>query len=148
MSTNCQSIVNYSAANSKNLTTNNGQNFRSLRSCLGIQSLRPGFAVLKEFPGAMTGISRHTFNLAAYAVFQLTSIKHNNGTRVVRVYGDEENYLIGNIREQGGIVNFNLLDENGALIGFSALKTLCDLQNIILRFVQCTNINLLNSFYF
>ena len=33
VSTNCQSIVNYSATNSKNLTTNNGQNFRSLRSC-------------------------------------------------------------------------------------------------------------------
>ena len=33
VSTNCQSIVNYSATNSKNLTTNNGQNFISLRSC-------------------------------------------------------------------------------------------------------------------
>ena len=32
LSTNCQSIVN-SATNSKNLTTNNGRNFRSLKSC-------------------------------------------------------------------------------------------------------------------
>ena len=33
VSTNCQSIVNYAATNSKNLTTNNGRNFRSLKSC-------------------------------------------------------------------------------------------------------------------
>ena len=37
LSSNHQSIVNYSATNSKNLTTNNGQNFRSLRSCFFIK---------------------------------------------------------------------------------------------------------------
>ena len=31
------------------------------------------------------------------------------------------------------IVNFNLLSSKGEVVGFSALKTLCDMKNIVLR---------------
>ena len=82
----------------------------------------------------MAGISRHTFLLAKYAVTQLATLCHSNGSRVVRIYGDEDNYMRDNIEQQGGIVNFNLLDQQGDVIGFSALKTLCEMQNIILRY--------------
>ena len=102
----------------------------------GIQTLRAGFSALKVVPGVMAGVSRHTFLLAKYAVTKLASLRHRNGSRAVRLYGDEENYLRDNIEQQGGIVNFNLLDQNGNVIGFSALKTLCEMQNIILRYFK------------
>ena len=100
----------------------------------GIQALRAGFSTLQSVPGGMAGISRHTFLLAKYAVTQLATLCHSNGSRVVRIYGDEDNYMRDNIEQQGGIVNFNLLDQQGDVIGFSALKTLCEMQNIILRY--------------
>ena len=84
----------------------------------------------------MAGVSRLTFLLAKYAVTKLASLRHRNGARVVRVYGDEDNYLGDNIEQQGGIVNFNLLDQHGNVIGFSALKTLCEMQNIVLRYFK------------
>ena len=101
----------------------------------GIQALRAGFSALEAVPGDMAGISRHTFLLAKYAVTQLAALCHKNGSRsrVVRVYGEEDNYMSDNIEQQGGIVNFNLINQEGDVIGFSALKTLCEMQNIILR---------------
>ena len=82
----------------------------------------------------MAGVSRRTFLLAKYAVTKLASLRHRNGARAVRVYGDEDNYLGDHIEQQGGIVNFNLLDQHGDVIGFSALKTLCEMQDIVLRY--------------
>ena len=81
----------------------------------------------------MSSISNHTFKLAVYAVQQLRKIRHYNGMQVVTIYGGENMYLEDNIGSQGGIVNFNLISADGHYIGFSTMKTLCDLSNIILR---------------
>ena len=92
-----------------------------------------GFNTLNGIPGGMTSISNHTFKLAVYAVKQLSELRHYNEEKVVIIYGGENMYLENNIESQGGIVNFNLISAEGNYIGFSSLKTLCDLSNIILR---------------
>ena len=92
-----------------------------------------GFNTLNGIPGRMQSISNHTFKLAVYAVKQLSELKHYNEEKVVIIYGGENMYLENNIESQGGIVNFNLISAEGNYIGFSSMKTLCDLSNIILR---------------
>ena len=92
-----------------------------------------GFNTLNGIPGGMQSISNHTFKLAVYAVKQLSELRHYNEEKVVIIYGGENMYLENNIESQGGIVNFNLISAEGNYIGFSSLKTLCDLSNIILR---------------
>ena len=92
-----------------------------------------GFNTLNRIPGGMPSISIHTFKLAVYAVKQLSELRHYNEEKVVIIYGGENMYLENNIESQGGIVNFNLISAEGNYIGFSSLKTLCDLSNIILR---------------
>ena len=102
---------------------------------IGISSLVFGFDALNVLPGGMSSISNHTFKLAVYAVKQLREIRHFNGEQVVTIYGGENMYLDpDNIASQGGIVNFNLLAADGNYIGFSSMKTLCDLSNIVLRY--------------
>ena len=94
----------------------------------GIRSLQHGFAALGRVPGGMAAVSEHTFRLARYAVTRLRALRHSCGAAAVTLYGFTED-----IRQQGGIVNFNLLSSEGEVVGFSALKTLCDMRNIVLR---------------
>lgn len=60
-------------------------------------------------------ISHHVFELAKYAAKKLKSLTHWNGAPAVELYADT-NY--DDIREQGGIVNFNLKRANSQYIGF------------------------------
>lgn len=63
----------------------------------------------------MNLISRHVFELARYAVKKLKALTHWNGTPLVELYTDSS---YNDIKEQGGIVNFNLKRSNREYIGF------------------------------
>lgn len=65
---------------------------------------------------SITRISRHCFNVAKYLFKSLKQLKYSNGQSVVKLYHDSE---FESIAEQGGIVNFNLLHDDGTFIGFA-----------------------------
>lgn len=74
---------------------------------------------------SMTRISRHCFNLARYLFLNLKELKYSNGQPAVKLYEDTG---FQSIDEQGGIVNFNLLHDDGSFIGFAEV---CCLRLII-----------------
>lgn len=69
-----------------------------------------------SFVGGMEKVKQHTFALAHYTYTVLSALKYANGAPVVRIYSDTD---FSNPDVQGPIINFNVLDENGAVIGFS-----------------------------
>ncbi|XP_061305052.1 molybdenum cofactor sulfurase isoform X4 [Pezoporus flaviventris] len=85
-------------------------------SFLDIIALKHGFDVLEKLTGGMEKIKQHTFALAHYTYNVLSTLKYANGAPVVRIYSDTD---FSNPDVQGPIINFNILDENGEVIGFS-----------------------------
>lgn len=85
-------------------------------------SLLYGFTTLERLvppsnnTKSITRISRHCFNLAKYLFNSLKKLKYANGQSVVKLYHDTD---FQTIEEQGGIVNFNLLHDDGSFIGFA-----------------------------
>lgn len=69
-----------------------------------------------SFLGGMEKIKQHTFALAHYTYTVLSALKYANGAPVVRIYSDTD---FSNPDVQGPIINFNVLDDNGEVIGFS-----------------------------
>lgn len=67
-------------------------------------------------PGGMENIQRHTFALAQYTHSALSSLCYPNGAPVVRIYSDSE---FSSPDVQGPIINFNVLDDRGSIIGYS-----------------------------
>lgn len=90
---------------------------------LSIISLLAGFQTLEKLcPGqTMKRISQHCFNLTKYLHDSLKELKYSNGRDVIHFYHDTEFESIDN---QGGIVNFNVLHEDGTFVGFSEVKFL------------------------
>ena len=64
----------------------------------------------------MSAISSHVSCLARYLQVSLLSYRHANGGRVVEVYSPNVHWTELN---QGGVVNFNVLDEHGHYVGFT-----------------------------
>lgn len=64
----------------------------------------------------MKRISQHCFNLAKYLYDSLKEMKYSNGRNVVHFYHDTDFKCSKN---QGGIINFNVLHEDGTFVGFS-----------------------------
>ncbi|XP_009946019.1 PREDICTED: molybdenum cofactor sulfurase-like, partial [Leptosomus discolor] len=85
-------------------------------SFLDIVALKHGFDVLEKLTGGMEKINQHTFALAHYTYTVLSTLKYANGAPVVRIYSDTD---FSSPDVQGPIINFNVLDENGEVIGFS-----------------------------
>ncbi|NWU97734.1 MOCOS sulfurase, partial [Upupa epops] len=81
-------------------------------------------------PGGMEKIKQHTFALAHYTYTVLSTLKYANGAPVVRIYSDTD---FSSPDVQGPIINFNVLDENGAVIGFSQVDKMASLYNIHVR---------------
>ncbi|OXB66330.1 hypothetical protein ASZ78_003721 [Callipepla squamata] len=81
-------------------------------------------------PGGMEKIKQHTFALAHYTYTVLSTLKYANGAPVVRIYNDTD---FSNPDVQGPIINFNVLDENGEVIGFSQVEKMASLYNIHVR---------------
>lgn len=85
---------------------------------LSIVSLLAGYESIEQLiPGdSMLRISRHCYNLAKYLYESLKALKYSNGQNVIHFYHDT---AFESISHQGGIVNFNVLHEDGSFVGFT-----------------------------
>ncbi|XP_048219619.1 molybdenum cofactor sulfurase [Perognathus longimembris pacificus] len=99
-------------------------------SFLDVVALKHGFDVLEHLTGGMENIKQHTFTLAQYTYAMLSSIRYRNGAPVVRIYSDSE---FSSPDVQGPIINFNVLDDKGCIIGYSQVDKMASLYNIHLR---------------
>ncbi|XP_038186287.1 molybdenum cofactor sulfurase isoform X1 [Arvicola amphibius] len=99
-------------------------------SFLDIIALKHGFDALEHLTGGMENIQRHTFALAQYTHSALSSLCYPNGAPVVRIYSDSE---FSSPDVQGPIINFNVLDDGGSIIGYSQVDKMASLYNIHLR---------------
>ncbi|NWQ65761.1 MOCOS sulfurase, partial [Neopipo cinnamomea] len=99
-------------------------------SFLDIIALKHGFDVLEKLTGGMEKIKQHTFALAHYTYTVLSNLKYANGAPVVRIYSDTD---FSSPDVQGPIINFNVLDENGEVLGFSQVDKMASLHNIHVR---------------
>ncbi|KAK2094444.1 hypothetical protein P7K49_028182 [Saguinus oedipus] len=79
-----------------------------------LQILRPLPAL--AFLGGMENIKQHTFTLAQYTYAALSSLQYPNGAPVVRIYSDSD---FSSPEVQGPVINFNVLDDKGNIIGYS-----------------------------
>lgn len=78
----------------------------------------------------MERISNHVFELAAYFYNEMKNLKYSNGNSVIKFYADT-NYETS--ESQGGIVNFNILHDDGSYIGFAEVAYMASIHNIYLR---------------
>ncbi|KAH0627092.1 hypothetical protein JD844_002490 [Phrynosoma platyrhinos] len=78
----------------------------------------------------MENIKQHTFALAHYTYSVLSTLRYVNGAPVVHIYSDTD---FSSPDIQGPIINFNVLDENGEIIGYSQVDKLAGLYNIHMR---------------
>ncbi|KRX98828.1 Molybdenum cofactor sulfurase [Trichinella pseudospiralis] len=80
--------------------------------------------------GGVERIGLRIFNLAKLAHDRLLNLKHSNGNLVAKVYC---NNGFRSVTEQGGIVNFNLLDSDGKYVACSEVERMATLFNVQLR---------------
>ncbi|XP_053570573.1 molybdenum cofactor sulfurase [Bombina bombina] len=99
-------------------------------SFLDIIALKHGFDVLEGLTGGMENIKSHTHTLASYTYSVLSALRYANGQHVVQIYSDTE---VRNSDVQGPVITFNVLDENGDIIGYSQVDKMASLYNIHLR---------------
>ncbi|XP_068860263.1 molybdenum cofactor sulfurase [Aphelocoma coerulescens] len=99
-------------------------------SFLDIIALKHGFDVLEKLTGGMEKIKQHTFALAHYTYTVLSNLRYANGAPVVRIYSDTD---FSSPDVQGPIINFNVLDENGEVVGYSQVDSMASLHNIHVR---------------
>ncbi|XP_058063911.1 molybdenum cofactor sulfurase [Anopheles bellator] len=103
---------------------------------LSIVSLLPCFETLEGLisPTAelttIERISQHTFRIARYCFQQLQQLEHANGSKVIKLYHDTS---FGDARSQGAIVNFNVLNDTGAYVGFAEVACMASSHSIYLR---------------
>uniref|UniRef100_A0A8C0W1U8 Molybdenum cofactor sulfurase n=1 Tax=Castor canadensis TaxID=51338 RepID=A0A8C0W1U8_CASCN len=119
---------------SRNLTL-----FPSSRDCrfedgtipfLDVIALKHGFDTLEHLTGGMENVRQHTFTLAQYTYAALSSLRYPNGAPVVRIYSDSE---FSSPDVQGPIINLNVLEASGNVIGYSQVDKMASLYNIHLR---------------
>ncbi|XP_074844071.1 molybdenum cofactor sulfurase isoform X2 [Carettochelys insculpta] len=99
-------------------------------SFLDIIALKHGFDTLERLTGGMENIKHHTFALSRYTYTVLSTLKYANGAPVVCIYSDSD---FSSPDTQGPIINFNILDENGDVIGYSQVDKIASLYNIHIR---------------
>ncbi|XP_072461369.1 molybdenum cofactor sulfurase isoform X1 [Notamacropus eugenii] len=99
-------------------------------SFLDIIALKHGFDVLERLTGGMENIKQHTFALAHYTYTVLVALQYPNGTPVIQIYNDTE---FNSPETQGPIIAFNVLDDNGDIIGYSQIEKMASLHNIHVR---------------
>ncbi|KAG7512611.1 molybdenum cofactor sulfurase [Solea senegalensis] len=99
-------------------------------SFLDIIALNHGFDTLYKITGGMHNIQLHTFGLARYTYILLSSLCHGNKQPVARIYTQGQFECPST---QGAILNFNLMDSHGQIIGYSQVDRMASLYNIHLR---------------
>ncbi|XP_063156386.1 molybdenum cofactor sulfurase isoform X4 [Candoia aspera] len=95
-------------------------------SFLDIIALNHGFDALEKLTGGMENIKQHTFALAHYTYRVLSTLKYANGAPLVHIYSDTD-FSSSDI--QGPIINFNVLNESGDIIGYSQDSNTHDEKN-------------------
>ncbi|XP_071236140.1 molybdenum cofactor sulfurase-like [Salvelinus alpinus] len=99
-------------------------------SFLDVIALNHSFDALHTLTGGMDKVQLHTFGLARYTYMLLSSLCHGNGQPVAQIYSDSE---FENPSTQGAILNFNLTDCHGQIVGYSQVDKLASLFNIHVR---------------
>ncbi|XP_068418879.1 molybdenum cofactor sulfurase [Eschrichtius robustus] len=99
-------------------------------SFLDVIALKHGFDVLERLTGGMENIRQHTFTLAQYTYAALSTLRYPNGAPVVQIYSDSE---FSSPEVQGPVISFNVLDDNGNIIGYSQVDKMASLHNIHVR---------------
>ncbi|KAM4029387.1 molybdenum cofactor sulfurase isoform 2-T2 [Anomaloglossus baeobatrachus] len=99
-------------------------------SFLDIIALKHGFDTLQKLTGGMANIKNHTHTLASYTYSVLSALHYANGIPVIRFYTDTE---VRTFDTQGPVINFNVQDENGGIIGYTEVEKLASLYNIHFR---------------
>lgn len=97
---------------------------------LSILALREGIETHKRLNLNMDLISKHVFNLAKFVYNEMFKMHHSNGNPVAVLYHDT---MFDNVEHQGGIVNFNLLRDDGEYVGYSEVLHMANLFKIHLR---------------
>lgn len=67
----------------------------------------------------MKNISTHTYNLAGYLHKSFRELEYANGKSVIELYPSE----FRDQKRRGGIVTFNVKDENGGYIGYAQVRS-------------------------
>ncbi|XP_019785959.1 molybdenum cofactor sulfurase isoform X11 [Tursiops truncatus] len=80
--------------------------------------------------GGMENIRQHTFTLARYTYAALSALRYPNGAPVAQIYSDSE---FSSPEVQGPVISFNVLDDNGNIIGYSQVDKMASLHNIHVR---------------
>ncbi|XP_028458461.1 molybdenum cofactor sulfurase isoform X2 [Perca flavescens] len=99
-------------------------------SFLDIIAVNHGFDALYRITGGMHNIQQHTFGLARYTYMLLSSLCHGNGLPAAQIYSEGQ---FESPITQGAILNFNLKDCYGQIIGYSQVDRMASLYNIHLR---------------
>ncbi|XP_033956830.1 molybdenum cofactor sulfurase isoform X2 [Pseudochaenichthys georgianus] len=99
-------------------------------SFLDIIAVNHGFEALDRITGGMHNIQQHTFGLARYTYMLLSSVCHGNGRPVAQIYAEGQ---FESPSTQGAILNFNLKDSHGQIIGYSQVDRMASLYNIHVR---------------
>ncbi|CAB1425118.1 unnamed protein product [Pleuronectes platessa] len=99
-------------------------------SFLAIVALNHSFEALYKITGGMHNIQQHTFGLARYTYMLLSSLCHGNGQPVAWIYTEGQFECPST---QGAILNFNLMDSHGLIIGYSKVDRMASLYNIHVR---------------
>ncbi|XP_012708492.2 molybdenum cofactor sulfurase [Fundulus heteroclitus] len=99
-------------------------------SFLDIIALNHAFDSLYRITGSMLHIQQHTFGLARYTYMLLSSLCHGNGRPAAQIYAEGR---FESPSTQGAILNFNLLDSSGQIIGYSQVDRLASLYDIHVR---------------
>ncbi|XP_054439520.1 molybdenum cofactor sulfurase isoform X2 [Pteronotus mesoamericanus] len=99
-------------------------------SFLDVIALKHGFDALERLTGGMENIRQHTFTLAQHTYIALSSLRYPNGAPVVRIYSDSD---FSSPEVQGPILNLNVLDDKGNIIGYSQVEKMASLYNIQVR---------------
>lgn len=69
--------------------------------------------------GGIHNIQQHTFGLARYTYMLLSSLCHGNGRPAAQIYAEGQ---FESPSTQGAILNFNLMDSSGHIIGCSQVN--------------------------
>jgi molybdenum cofactor sulfurtransferase len=81
---------------------------------------------------SMDAISAHTASLTRSLYTTLTTLKHTNGTPLVRIYNDPST-TYGDPLTQGATISFSVVGHTGRLVKFTDVERAADAQKIYVR---------------
>lgn len=87
---------------------------------LDIIALRHGFDFLEHTLGGVAEVQKHVHALTRYSYARLSSLRHANGAPMVLLFGNHAYPAADHM--QGGILNFEVLDETGAEVSYKLVE--------------------------